>query len=88
MSLLDEKKYTLDETAQKLGFTRRAFNDTVKPHLRLIVHNERRIEVPESSIEEYLKSRMMLGTPSDKKTAEQDAPTPVPAKKKPKRKSR
>jgi hypothetical protein len=68
-SLLAEKKYTLSQAANKMGFTLRAFHDTVKPKLRLIVHNDRRIEVPESSIEEYYAQHMMLGTPATQAVA-------------------
>ena len=63
--LIDEKKYTLEQAADILNMPRRTFDKTVRPNLRLIVHNKRLIEVPQSSIEEYLNSRVMVGTPTD-----------------------
>lgn len=61
MSLLTEKKYSLDQAAQKLGLSRATFNRHVRPRLRVITHSPKNIEVPESSLDEYLTNSLTLG---------------------------
>lgn len=85
MSLLTEKRYSPDDAAKKLGLSRSTFDRNVRPKLRVIQHSARFIEIPESSLEEYLQSQLTLGTPA---TPVEPASVPVPVETKAQRKRR
>jgi hypothetical protein len=61
MTLLSEKRFTLDGAAKALRMSRSTFDRNVLPKLEVIRHSARFVEVPESSLEKYLNKTLAVG---------------------------
>jgi hypothetical protein len=88
MSLLDEPRYNLNGAAKKLKMSRRTFDRNVLPKIRVIRHSPRFIEVPESSLEDYMSQCLTAGTPPVPKTPETKPEQPAQVDPAAKKKSR